>query len=96
MLAILAHQNVTLVMALIVVYNWAVGAGDSILAELLAISIGLKYCWDKGYRTIVCETDCHNAASAINLGMHPSRGKELGTLPSTSNGVVHKRVFWWL
>nr|KYP62772.1 Putative ribonuclease H protein At1g65750 family [Cajanus cajan] len=44
------------------------GRGDHILAELYAIKLGLEICWNKGWRNIICETDCREAMKCIIEG----------------------------
>ncbi|KAL6555157.1 hypothetical protein OROGR_006415 [Orobanche gracilis] len=41
------------------------GGGSPFLAEALALLHGLKIAWSKGYRRIVCETDCVELVRAV-------------------------------
>lgn len=47
-------------------------AGDSLLAELLAIKNGLLHAWDKGARDIICESNSADVISLLNLGVDRS------------------------
>lgn len=42
------------------------GAGNPLLAELLAIKHGLNLAWEGGFRNIICETDSQEAVQLIH------------------------------
>nr|KYP75537.1 Putative ribonuclease H protein At1g65750 family [Cajanus cajan] len=45
-----------------------VGRDGHILAELLAIKEGLARCWDKGWKYIICESNCLEITEALSNG----------------------------
>lgn len=57
------------------------GHGDPLLAELSAIKQGLSLCWQKGYRRVLCESDCGSAISVL-------QNKGAGALPVYSPEIA--------
>nr|KYP36592.1 hypothetical protein KK1_042284 [Cajanus cajan] len=43
--------------------------GDPLRAELLAIKEGLSFCWNFGYKHVVCEADFIGAISTIKCAI---------------------------
>lgn len=60
--------------------------GDALLAELRAILMGLKLCYDIGYKAIVCECDCLEAVSLVNSRDDHSLHCYVSTLRECSSG----------
>lgn len=46
------------------------GAGNALLAEILAIKNGLVFAWDKGFRKVYCESD---SLDVVNLLHKPAK-----------------------
>nr|KYP68379.1 Putative ribonuclease H protein At1g65750 family [Cajanus cajan] len=63
-------------------FSKTAGKGDHILAELLAIKTGLSRCWEKGWKHIICESDCLEVTKVLPLEKedHSHRHKHCGTI----------------
>lgn len=46
--------------------TWSHGTGTSILAEILALELGLQHAWDIGHRDVVCCTGCPNVVRVLH------------------------------
>ncbi|KAJ1376166.1 Ribonuclease H domain [Sesbania bispinosa] len=61
------------------------GAGDVLLAELLALKIGLDFAWNIGYRRILCESDSLEVVHLLSCQILPTSAPHQNTLRETND-----------
>ena len=63
---------------------------DIILVELWAMKEGLSLAWDRGYRDLICETDCHHAFKLLHYP-HFSKSNILDVVLFEIQGLLKRQ-----